>query len=123
MRRITLMLSLLILSLGLYAANVNPIATAFTSGNASILENSMDKEVDIVLLSDTKNCSGKEAVRLLSEFFASNKPSGFTVVHQAEKTTTGFYVGKLNCGQAGYRVNITYKISGNSILIRSIRIE
>ena len=38
MRRITMMLALLVLSLGLYAANVNPIATAFTNGNASALE-------------------------------------------------------------------------------------
>ena len=123
MRRITFMLSLLILSLSIYAANVNPISSAFTSGNASALENSMDKEVDFVLLSNNKNCSGREAVQLLAEFFASNKPSGFTIVHQAEKTTTGFYVGKLTCGQSSYRVNITYKISGDSILIQSIRIE
>ena len=123
MRRITMMLALLVLSLGLYAANVNPIATAFTNGNASALENNMDKEVDLSLPSLTKSCLGSEAIQLLSNFFSANKPSGFTVVHQAEKKTTGFYVGKLSCGQFTYRVNITYKIAGDSILIQSIRIE
>ena len=113
MRRITMMLALLVLSLGLYAANVNPIATAFTNGNASALENNMDKEVDLSLPSLTKSCPGSEAIQLLSNFFSANKPSGFTVVHQAEKKTTGF----------SYRVNITYKIAGDSILIQSIRIE
>ena len=71
MRRITMMLALLVLSLGLYAANVNPIATAFTNGNASALENNMDKEVDLSLPSLTKSCPGSEAIQLLSNFFSA----------------------------------------------------
>lgn len=69
------MLALLVLSLGLYAANVNPIATAFTNGNASALENNMDKEVDLSLPSLTKSCPGSEAIQLLSNFFPPISPA------------------------------------------------
>lgn len=123
MRRITLMLSILIVSTALYAANVNPITTAFKCGDASALNNNIDKEVVITLPSVTQQCLGSEAIKILNGFFSSNKPNGFIVIHQAEKTTTGFYIGRYTSGANNFRINITYKISGDSILIQSIRIE
>lgn len=118
-----LTLVLLLAFVSLFAADINHIATAFKKGDAASLQSSMDKEVEIVLPSVNKKCPSAEAVKLLNGFFQQNHPSGFSVLHQADKTETGFCVGKLASSGREFRVNITYSTQNNGILIQSIRIE
>lgn len=123
MKRILFTLALLVSFLSMYAADITQIAAAFKNGNASSLANSMDSEVELILPSVNKKYPGNEAVKQLTAFFNQNKPSNFSVLHKAEKKESGFYVGKLTTSGGEYRVNITYKGSGNSLIIQSIRIE
>lgn len=123
MKRTLLTLALLVSFLSMYAADINQIATAFKNGNASSLSGSMDSEVELILPSVNKKYPGNEAIKLLTGFFNQNKPSSFSVLHKAEKKESGFYVGKLTTSGGEYRVNITYKGSGNALIIQSIRIE
>ena len=114
----------LLLTFALIFAFVCAQAADITSiGNASSLSGAMDKVVDVALLGSSKKCNGSEAVSMLSSFFSSNKPSGFSVVHHADKKESGFLVGKLPTSSGEYRVNITYRAEGNTAIIQSIRIE
>ena len=53
---------------------------------------------------------------MLNAFFGGNKPTGFTVVHHADKKETGFFVGKLPTSSGEYRVNVTYRAEGNKAI-------
>ena len=123
MKRLLLTLALILSFLSVMAADITPISNAFKGGNASSLTGAMDQEVDIALPGSSKKCNGSEAVKMLSTFFGSNKPSGFSVVQHADKKDAGFFVGKLPTASGEYRVNITYRADGNKAIIQSIRIE
>lgn len=123
MKRLFLTLALVLSCLSLMAADIVPISNAFKGGNASSLNGTMDKEVDMALPGASKKCNANDAVSMLNTFFGSNKPTGFSVVHHADKKDTGFFVGKLPTASGEYRVNVTYRAEGNKAIIQSIRIE
>ena len=123
MKRLFLTLALVLSVLSVMAADILPISNAFKGVNASSLSGSMDKEVDMALPGSSKKCNANDAVSMLNAFFGGNKPTGFTVVHHADKKETGFFVGKLPTSSGEYRVNVTYRAEGNKAIIQSIRIE
>lgn len=123
MKRLILIFTLAFSSLCMFAADITPISNAFKSGNASTLTSSMDTEVDVAVPGSSKKCNGTDAVAILNTFFGSNKPTGFTVLHNADKKDSGFLVGKLPTSNGEFRVNITYRSEGDKTIILSIRIE
>lgn len=123
MKRFVCTFALILSFLSVQAADITNISSAFKGGNASSLSAVMDKEVDMALPGSSKKCNGNEAVSMLNAFFSQHKPSGFSVVHHADKKENGFFVGKLPTSSGEYRVNITYRADGNQAIIQSIRIE
>ncbi|MDR1624545.1 MAG: DUF4783 domain-containing protein [Tannerellaceae bacterium] len=123
MKRLIIILTLVFSFLSVRAADITPISNAFKSGNASSLTSSMDSQVDMAVPGSSKKCDGADAVAMLNTFFGTNKPSGFFVVHNADKKDTGFLVGKLPTSKGEFRVNVTYKLNGDKVVIQSIRIE
>ena len=93
MKRILLTLALMLSILGIQAADITNISNAFKGGNASSLSASMDKAIDMALPNSAQKCNSEEAIALLNKFFNTNKPSGFTIVHHADKKESGFFVG------------------------------
>lgn len=119
MKRLFLTLALVLSVLSVMAADILPISNAFKGGNASSLSGSMDKEVDMALPGSSKKCNANDAVSMLNTFFGGNKPTGFTVVHHADKKENGFFVAKLPTSSGEYRVNVTYRAEGNKAIIQS----
>ncbi len=110
-------------ALSLAAADIGSISEAFKSGNASALNGLMGAEVDMALPEATQKCTAGKAILLLEAFFGKNKPTGFHVVHHADKAENGFFVGKLPTASKEYRVNVTYRTENEKAIIQSIRIE
>ena len=123
MKRLFLTLALVLSCLSAMAADIVTISNAFKGGNATSLSGTMDVEIDMAIPGTSKKCNANDAVSLLNTFFGSNKPTGFTVVHHADKKDTGFFVGKLPTASGEFRVNVTYRADGNKAIIQSIRIE
>lgn len=125
MKRCLLSLTLAgLFAANLEAADISRISDAFKGGNASTLSACMDQEVDLALEGGASvKYAGQEAVGKLGQFFQANKPSGFQVIHHADKKDCGFFVAKLKTGGKEYRVNITYRTDNNQAIIQSIRIE
>lgn len=123
MKRILITLAFLLSIFSIKAADITTITNAFKGGNASALTASMDAEVDMAIPGSAKKTNSSEATALLNTFFNSNKPSGFTVLHHADKKENGFFVAKLPTASGEYRVNITYRSEGDKAIIQSIRIE
>ncbi|MDR3269071.1 MAG: DUF4783 domain-containing protein [Tannerella sp.] len=109
--------------LSIQAADITIITNAFKSGNAVGLTENMDAGVHIAVPGTTRKGNSQEAIDLLTRFFQANKVSGFTVAHHADKKENGFIVGKLPTDKGEFRVNITYCVKDNKVLIQSIRIE
>lgn len=115
---------------GLRAADIAPISNAIKAGNADLLKNILDTEIDLVIPNSdgdgevaSHKCNANEAINILKNFFRAHKVSTFTVVHHADKNESGFLVGKLTAGGSQYRVNITYTLQNNRLHIQTIRIE
>ena len=123
MKRLLITFVLIFSFLSLKAADITSISNAFKEGNVTTLATSMDSEIDLSLSGVNEKYTGADAIVLLDAFFKSNKPSGFTVLHHADKNETGFVVGKLPSESKEYRVNITYRAEGDKAIIQSIRIE
>lgn len=123
MKRILFTCFLWLAFTALYAVDLRPVTEAFTKGNTTPLRTSMDTQVDMYLPGNNKKCAAAEALNLLDGFFKENKPAAFTLLHNADKKDTGFSVGSLDTSTRKYRVNLTYRIQNNAILIQSIRIE
>ena len=105
------------------AADLTPVSSAVKAGNADLLKDKMSEEVDISVPGISKKGTGNDAITILKAFFQTNKVSGFTVAHHADKNESGFIVGKLATDKGEFRVNITYTTKDGNILIQIIRIE
>ena len=123
MKKILFTLALAIAVLHLQAADITPVTNALKNGNAEQLKNMMASEVDMVTPGISKKVNGNEAIAILKSFFQTNKPTAFTVTHNADKNDSGFLVGKLATANKNFRVNITYSTKDSKILISIIRIE
>jgi hypothetical protein len=123
MRKIICLFVFALSILSINAADITGIISIFKDGKASGSAGNMDTEVDIAVPGTTRKGTGAEAVTILTRFFESEKPTGFTVLHHADRKETGFIVGRLTTGNGEFRVNITYGVKENKALIQSIRIE
>lgn len=123
MRKLKAIIVSLLTTWGVYAADITPITNALKSGDAAALAGNMYTETDIAVPGAAQKGSPAEAGAILSRFFQGNTPSGFTVVHQADKNDGGFVVGKMQTSGREYRVNITYIVKDGRALIQTIRIE
>jgi hypothetical protein len=123
MKKILLIAALILATFQTQAADISSITNAFKAGNADMLKDMIATEVDIVTPGVSKKGSADDAITVLKSFFDSNKPTGFTVSHHADKNDSGFVVGKLTTEDKEFRVNITYTVKDGKILISIIRIE
>lgn len=123
MRKLKAIIVSLLTAWGVYAADITPITNALKNGDAAALAGNMYTETDIAVPGAAQKGSPAEAGAILSRFFQGNTPSGFTVVHQADKNDGGFVVGKMQTSGREYRVNITYIVKDGRALIQTIRIE
>ena len=114
MRKLKTMILALFTAWGVYAMK---------SGNTGVLSGSMYTEADVSVPGVSQRASAAEAAAILGRFFQGNPPTGFTVVHQADKNGGGFVVGKLQTASREYRVNITYVLKDGRALMQTIRIE
>ena len=123
MKKFVCMFAFMLSVLSMEAGDITKIVNVFKEGKASEVAGNMDAEVDIAVPDIKKKGTGAEAAAILIRFFESAKPTGFTVLHHADKEETGFVVGKLTTDNAEFRVNITYGTKDNKVLMQSIRIE
>ncbi|MDL2281560.1 DUF4783 domain-containing protein [Parabacteroides sp. OttesenSCG-928-G06] len=123
MKRILLAFAFILSTIGVYAADITTITDAFKKGNLTSIQKNMDEEVDVAIPGTSKKTNPADAVVVLNTFFGAHKPSGFNVLHHADKKENGFFVAKLPTANGEYRVNITYRADGDKAIIQSIRIE
>ena len=123
MRKLKTIILALFTAWGGYATAITPITEEIKSGNTGAVSGCMYTQADVSVPGVSQRASAAEAAGILGRFFQGNPPTGFTVVHQADKNGGGFVVGKLQTAGREYRVNITYVIKDGRALMQTIRIE
>ncbi len=105
--------------------NLSAITAAISTGNADALGKYFDANVEVALKDTERTYSKSEAIKVIKDFFAKNKPSNFKQVHQgASKGQDSQYViGNLTANTGSYRVYVFMKVSGGKNVIQEIRFD
>ena len=105
--------------------NLDAITKAISSGNADALGQYFDSNVEVAVMDKEETYSKAEAIKVVKEFFAKNKPSSFKQVHQgASKGQDSQYcIGNMTATSGTYRVYIYMKVSGGKGVIQELRFD
>ncbi|MBR1569679.1 MAG: DUF4783 domain-containing protein [Bacteroidales bacterium] len=94
------------------------ITRYLSNGDASSLSSWFADNLDVTVISSSRNCSKKQAREILRNFFNANTPRSFEVTHKASESNKKYLIGQLNAGGELFQVTIyataangeTYKI-------------
>lgn len=100
------------------------ISAALKKGDAFKISAFFKEQVDITVLDESDLLTKLEAEKLLFDFFHSNNPSDFTILHQGKSRTGQEYIiGTLQTNKGNFRISIYVNKSGSSEFIQQFIIE
>lgn len=88
------------------------IAKYLAAGDAASLSAWFADNLDITIISSTRNCSRKQAREILRTFFEANTPRSFQVAHKASEANRKYMIGLLSAGGELFQVTIYATSSG-----------
>ena len=96
----------------------SPITKYLAAGDVESLSSWFADNLDVTVISSTRNCSKKQAREILRSFFDNYTPRSFEVTHKASESNKKYMIGLLNAGGELFPVTIyatakageTYKI-------------
>ena len=104
---------------------LSAITKAISAGNADALGKYFDSKVEVAVKDVEKTYSKAEAIKIVKDFFAKNKPTSFKQVHQgASKGQDSQYViGNMTAQSGAYRVYVFMKVDGDKHVIQELRFD
>lgn len=100
------------------------ITKYLAAGDAASLSSWFADNLDVTVISSTRNCSRKQAREILRSFFEANTPRSFTVTHKASETNKKYMIGLLNAGGELFQVTIyATSSSGEPYKIQQLNIS
>jgi len=108
--------------------NATPIsdslAAAFKSGNSTEISKHFGSSVDLSIPNNEGVYSNTQAKLILKTFFETNKPTGFSVVHNGDsKNNSQYSIGNLTTSKGTFRTYILYKEESKKVTILELKIE
>jgi hypothetical protein len=105
--------------------SLTAITAAINSGNADALGKYFDANVEVAVKETEKTYSKTEAVKVVKDFFAKNKPSNFKQVHQgaSKGQDSQYIIGNLAANTGSFRVYVFMKVNGGNNVIQEIRFD
>ena len=101
----------------------NEILLSLKSGNAKVLSRYFNQNVDLVVLDDQNVYSKAQAQQIVGNFFSSNPPENFSVVHDSGKEGAKAVIGTLKTQNGNFRVYFLLKQNDGKDYIHQLRIE
>ncbi len=98
------------------------IESGFKTGNARMVANYFNDNVELVILDKENICSKEQGEMILSDFLSKNKPTDFKITHQSG-TDSVYGIGKMQTTGANYRIILMMKSFSGKSLIVQLRIE
>lgn len=120
---ISLLLSFLAMTGVALAQIPDEIVTSIQSGNDVSLAAYFNENVELVVLNNDDVYSKSQAQQIVAEFFKSNKPKQFSIIHQGGKEGARYAIGTLTTNTGNFRVYFLLKNKNNNSYIHQLRIE
>lgn len=98
----------------------NPIAKYISLGDAASLSQWFDKNLEVTVISSSRNCSKSQARQILRTFFDSYTPRSFMITHRVSEGNKKYLLGNLNAGGEIFLVTIYTSLSGDSYKIQQL---
>ena len=111
-RFLTTLMAVLLLSLaGLSAQDKGydvfvPIGKYITQGDAASLSAWFSDNLEVSIISSTRNCSKSQARQIVKTFFEAYTPRSFDITHKASQSNMKYALGQLNAGGEVFIVTI-----------------
>ncbi len=99
------------------------IVTSFQNGNDASLAAFFNDNVELVVGTHDDVYSKSQAQQIVAEFFKSNKPKQFSIIHQGGKDDARYAIGSLTTASGTFRVYFLLKNKNNNSYIHQLRIE
>lgn len=99
------------------------IINAIKAGNAAEVSRFFDKSVEITFPGKSNSYSKSQAELVLTDFFASNPPKNFEIIHKSENEGSQYCIGNLETTNGIYRTTIYLKQKGDKQVIQELRFE
>ena len=88
------------------------ITKYLTAGDAASLSSWFADNLEVTVISSTRNCSRRQAQEILRTFFEANTPRSFQVTHRASEGNKKYLIGLLNAGGELFQVTIYATAAG-----------
>ena len=99
------------------------IILSLKSGNAKILSGYFNQNIELVVPDNDNVYSKAQAQQIVSNFFNTYTPVGFTVIHSGGKEGARHVIGKLTTREGEFRVYYLLKQSEGKDIIHLLKIE
>lgn len=99
------------------------IILSLKSGNAKVLSEYFNQNVELVVLDNDNVYSKAQAEQIVTNFFNSYKPEGFGVIHNGGKEGAKYVIGNLVTSNGSFRVYFLLKQNQGKDYIHQLRIE
>ncbi len=106
-----------------YAQIPEEINTSLKSGNAKVLSDFFNQNVELVVPGSDNVYSKAQAQQIMSDFFSSHQPQGFSVIHQGGKEGAQYVIGNMSTKKGTFRVYFLLKKNDGKNFIHQLRIE
>jgi hypothetical protein len=123
LKLISLLFGLFVLTTGSFAQIPDEIVLSIQNGNDASLAGFFNENVELVVQSHDDVYSKSQAQQIVAEFFKTNKPKQFSIIHQGGKEGARYAIGSLITNTGTFRVYFLLKNKNNNSYIHQLRIE
>lgn len=99
------------------------IILSLKSGNAEVLSEYFNQNVELVVLDNDNVYSKAQAEQIVTNFFNTHQPEGFGVIHNGGKEEAKYVIGNLTTSNGTFRVYFLLKRNQDKDYIHQLRIE
>lgn len=99
------------------------IIQSLKAGNARTLAGFFNQNVELVTPDSDNVYSKAQAQLIVSDFFSSNAPQNFSVIHRGGKEDARYVIGNLTTKTGSFRVYFLLKREEGKDFIHQLRIE
>jgi len=123
LKLISLLFGFFVMTTVSFAQIPDEIVISIQNGNDAGLAEFFNENVELVVQTHDDVYSKSQAQQIVAEFFKSNKPKQFTIIHQGGKDGARYAIGSLTTNTGTFRVYFLLKNKDNSSFIHQLRIE
>lgn len=120
---ISLVFGLFALTSVSFAQIPDEIVTSIQNGNDVSLAAFFNENVELVVENHDDVYSKSQAQQIVAEFFKTNRPKQFSIIHQGGKEDACYAIGSLTTTTGTFRVYFLLKSKNNNSFIHQLRIE